>query len=270
MTKMLQASPDTEGKISMTKIKDAFDGKKALVAYLMAGDPNLAISAEYILTAQDAGADIIEIGIPFSDSIAEGEVIEAAAERALRAGTRLDGIFEMVASIKDKMRIPVLFMTYANPIFVYGYDRFFSKCTEIGICGVIILDMPFEEQGEAKTFAEKNGIEIVTLVSPTSKERTTEIARNAAGFIYLVSSLGATEVPAKTHDLSSLVSKIKGVTDVPVVIDFGISTREQVEYYLTIADGVIVGSAIVQIVGQHGAYAKQELYEYIAKMKGNL
>ena len=253
----------------MSKIKDAFHSKKAFIAYLMAGDPDLAISAEYILTAQDAGADLIEIGIPFSDPIAEGEIIQASSERALRAGTRLDGVFEMVASIKDKMRIPMLFMTYANPVFVYGYDHFFSRCVEIGICGVIIPDMPFEEQGEAKEFAGKYGVEIVTLVAPTSKERTAEIARNADGFIYLISSLGVTGVRTEMNDLSSIVSEIKGITNVPVAIGFGISTPEQVEYYSTIADGVIVGSAIVQIIGKHGKYTKTELYEYIAKMKDN-
>jgi len=260
--------PSTQyGKIS--KIRDGFDGKKAFIAYLMAGDPNLELSAEYILTAQDAGADIIEIGIPFSDPIAEGEVIQASAERALAAGTRLDGVFEMVASIKDKMRIPMLFMTYVNPVFVYGYDRFFSRCVEIGICGIIIPDMPFEEQGEAKEFARKYGIEVVTLVAPTSEKRTAEIARNAEGFIYLVSSLGVTGVRTEiTTDLASIVSDIKGITDIPIAIGFGISTRDQVEYYSSIADGVIVGSAIVRIIGQYGKDAKQELYEYITELKG--
>jgi len=254
----------------MNRIKDAFDCKKPFIVYLMAGDPDLATSAEYILTAQDAGVDIIEIGIPFSDPVAEGEVIEAAAGRSLRAGTRLDGVFEMVASIKDKMRIPMLFMTYANPVFVYGYDRFFSRCVEIGICGVIIPDMPFEEQGEAKEIAGKYGVEIVTLVATTSENRTERIAQNAEGFIYLVSSLGVTGMRTETSDLSSIVSEIKGITDVPVAIGFGISTPEQVAYYSAIADGVIVGSAIVQIVGQHGKDAKQELYEYIRKMKSGL
>jgi len=252
----------------MNRIKDAFHNKKAFIAYLMAGDPNLAASAEYILTAQEAGADMVEIGIPFSDPIAEGEVIQAAGIRALAAGTRLDGVFDMVASIKDKMRIPMVFMTYLNPVFVYGYDRFFTKCAEIGICGIIIPDLPFEEQDEAKTAVVKHGIEIVTLVAPTSEKRIAQIAGNAEGFIYMVSSMGVTGVRSEiTTDLSTIISEIKKYTDVPVAVGFGISTPEQARYFSKTADGIIVGSALVRIIGQHGENAKDALYEYIQEMK---
>ena len=248
----------------MIKIKDAFREKKAFIAYLMAGDPNLKMSAEYILTAQEAGADMVEIGIPFSDPIAEGEVIQAASVRALKAGTRLDGIFDMVASIKDKMRIPLVFMTYLNPVFVYGYDRFFSRCKQIGISGIIIPDLPFEEQSETKEIAEKYGVEVITLIAPTSKKRIAEIAQNAEGFIYLISSMGVTGVRSEiTTDLPSIVSVIRKHTDIPVAIGFGISTPEQAAYYSSIADGVIIGSAIVRIIGQHGDNAQQALREYL-------
>ena len=252
----------------MNRIKDAFRNKKAFIAYLMAGDPNLADSAEYILTAQEAGADMVEIGIPFSDPIAEGEVIQAASMRALDAGTRLDGVFGMVSSIKNKMRIPMVFMTYLNPVFVYGYDRFFAKCTEIGICGAIIPDMPFEEQGEAKAFAKKHNVEIVTLVAPTSEKRIARIARNAEGFIYLISSMGVTGVRSEiTEDVSAIVHEIRKHTDIPVAVGFGISTPEQVKYYSSIADGVIVGSAIVRIIGQHSEHTHRMLSEFIETMK---
>jgi len=255
----------------MNRISDAFCGKKAFIAYLMAGDPNLETSAEYILTAQEAGADIVEIGIPFSDPIAEGEVIQAASMRALAAGTRLDGIFDMVASIKDKMRIPMLFMTYLNPVFVYGYDRFFAKCVEIGICGVIIPDLPFEEQGEAKSVAAKYNIEVVTLVAPTSETRIAGIAGDVEGFIYLVSSMGVTGVRSEiTTDLSALVSEIRKHSDVPIAIGFGISKPEQAKSYSAIADGVIVGSAIVRIIGEYGEGARERLLEYIGEMKRSL
>ena len=254
----------------MNKIKDAFANnntqpkKSAFIAYFMAGDPNLAASAEYILTAQQAGADMVEIGIPFSDPIAEGEVIQAASTRALAAGTRLDGVFDMTASIKDKMRIPMVFMTYLNPVFVYGYDRFFAKCREIGISGIIIPDLPFEEQSEVKKIASQYSVEVITLVAPTSEKRIAEIARNAEGFIYLVSSMGVTGVRAEiTTDLSSIVSEIRKHTEIPVAVGFGISTPRQVKQYSAIADGVIVGSAIVRIIGQHGTEAKREVYEYI-------
>jgi len=252
----------------MNRISQAFENKKAFVVYLMAGDPNLQASAEQILNAQEAGADMIEIGIPFSDPVAEGEVIEAASERAIAAGTRLDGVFEMVASIKDQMRIPMVFMTYLNPVFVYGYDRFFAKCVEIGICGVIIPDLPFEEQDEAKSVAKKHDVEIITLVAPTSEKRIAQIAGSAEGFIYLVSSMGVTGVRSEiTTDLSAIVSEIRKHTNIPIAVGFGISTPEQVKEYSAIADGVIVGSAIVRIIGQHGESAKQEVYEFIRGMK---
>jgi len=252
----------------MIKISEAFRGKKAFIAYLMAGDPDLKTSAEYILTAQEAGADLIEIGIPFSDPIAEGEVIQAASERALRAGTRLDGIFKMVGSIKDKMRVPMVFMTYVNPVFVYGYDRFFSQCAEVGISGIIIPDMPFEEQAEAKGPARKYGIEVITLVAPTSEKRIAEIAKKAEGFVYVVSSMGVTGVRSEIKtDVPAIISKIREHTDVPVAVGFGISTPEQAEQFSKVADGVIVGSAIVRIVAEHGTDAKRALYDYIKSMK---
>ena len=258
----------------MNRIRQAFQGKKAFIAYLMAGDPDLKASAEYILTAQEAGADLIEIGIPFSDPIAEGEIIQASSARALSAGTRLEGIFDMVASLKDSMRIPLVFMTYLNPVFVYGCDRFFAQCAHIGISGIIIPDMPFEEQDEVQDAARAHGIEIVSLIAPTSKERTARIARNAEGFIYLVSSMGVTGVRGEiTTDLSSIVAEIRTVTNTPVAIGFGISTPEQAQELSAIADGIIVGSAIVRIVAQHDSKntnnetVKQALYDYISTMK---
>jgi tryptophan synthase alpha chain len=175
----------------------------------------------------------------------------------------------MVDSIKDRMRIPMVFMTYANPVFVYGYDRFFERCTKIGISGIIIPDMPFEEQNEAKVVARKYGVEVVTLVAPTSsKKRIADIAKAAEGFIYVVSSMGVTGVRSEiTTDLSSIVLEIKRYTRVPVAIGFGISTPDQAEHFSNIADGVIVGSAIVRIVADNGTHAKHALHKYIADMK---
>ena len=254
----------------MNKIKDAFNNKKAFVAYLMAGDPDLNTSAGYILAAQDAGADMVEIGVPFSDPIAEGEVIQAAGIRALGAGTKLDGVFDMVASIKDSMRIPMVFMTYLNPAFVYGYGRFFAKCAEIGVCGAVVPDLPFEEQGEAKAAAAKHGVEIVSFIAPTTDKRIAKIAGGAEGFIYLVSSMGVTGVRGDiATDLSAIVSEIKKYTDTPVAVGFGVSTPEQVRYCSGVADGVIVGSAIVRIIGQYGLNARGALYEYIKTMRQN-
>jgi|GEM_PF-94583 len=217
---------------------------------------------------QLARSQQIDVKNALSDPIAEGEVIQAASVRALTSGARLDGIFDMVASIKNKMRVPMVFMTYLNPVFVYGYDRFFARCADIDVCGIIIPDMPFEEQGEAKAAAREYGIELVTLVAPSSKKRTAEIAKNAEGFIYLVSSMGVTGVRSEiTTDISSIVADIRKVTDTPVAVGFGIATPEQAGRYAAIADGVIVGSAIVRIIGQYGKEAKPALYKYIKAMK---
>lgn len=255
----------------MNNISDAFRNKKAFITYLMAGDPSLEKSAEYILTAQEAGASLIEIGIPFSDPIAEGKVIQDASVRALSVGVRLDKIFEMVASIKDYMTVPMVFMTYINPVFVYGYNRFFECCSNIGICGIIIPDIPFEEQGEVKAAANKYGVEVVTLVAPTSNERITEITENAEGFIYLVSSMGVTGVRNNiTTNISSIVKEVRKSTNLPVAVGFGISTKEQVEHYSKDADGVIVGSAIVNIIAKYGNDAKIPLYNYIKEMSGSV
>lgn len=252
----------------MNKIADAFNGKKAFIAYIMAGDPNLASSAEYILTAQEAGADLIEIGIPFSDPIAEGRVIQQASVRALKAGTRLDGVFEMVASLKGRVTVPMVFMTYLNPVFAYGYDRFFQTCRDIGICGIIIPDLPFEQQEEVAAPASRHGIEVVTLVAPTSSERIGRIAKDAKGFIYLVSSMGVTGVRREIiSDIRSRVAELRSVTKLPIAVGFGISTPGQAGEYTQYTDGVIVGSAIVSIIAEHGTNAAEAVKRHISEMK---
>lgn len=252
----------------MNKIADAFEGKKAFLTYLMAGDPDLKTSGEYILAAQEAGADMVEIGIPFSDPIAEGPVIQAASIRALAAGSRLDGVFALVKEIQPQMHIPMVFMTYLNPVYVYGYHAFFAKCREIGICGVIIPDLPYEEQGEAKTVAQQYGVELVTLAAPTSADRIEKIAAEAEGFLYLVSSMGVTGVRSEiTTDISGMVAQVRSVSKIPVAVGFGIATPAQAAQSAADADGVIVGSAIVKLIGEHGINARQPLIEYIQSIK---
>lgn len=255
----------------MNKIADAFNGKKALIAYLMAGDPNLEKSAEYILTAQEAGADLIEIGIPFSDPIAEGKVIQEASVRALNAGVRLDGIFDMVASLKDKIRVPLVFMTYLNPVFVYGYERFFRTCKDLGVSGIIIPDLPCEEQDEVKLPVSKYGVAVITLVAPTSSGRIKGMVKDAEGFIYLVSSMGVTGMRSEiTSNIRHRVSELKKVTSLPLAVGFGISNPKQAAAYAQWADGVIVGSAIVNIIAEHGANAHNALGTYISEMKSSV
>lgn len=250
------------------KIKDAFKNGKAFMPFILAGDPNLDATGRFIVSMAKAGADLIEIGIPFSDPVAEGQVIQAASKKALDSGTTTDGIFDMVASIRDKVNIPLLLMTYINPIFVYGKDKFFAKCQEVGICGVIVPDMPFEEKDELLAPANNHGVEVVSLIAPTSEDRIGMIAKEAQGFIYCVSSLGTTGVRSEIKtDLDSIVATIRKYTDVPTAIGFGISTPEQAQKMAAIADGAIVGSAVIKIIDKYAGNAEQPIYEYVKKMK---
>jgi tryptophan synthase alpha chain len=252
----------------MNKISAAFSGQKAFVAYLMAGDPDLATTREYILTLARSGADVIELGLPFSDPIAEGEVIQEANLRAFAAGTKLEGIFEMVASLRGELAVPLLFMTYLNPIFHYGYDAFFKRAADCGVSGIIIPDLPFEEQAEVLPFTAKHGLDLITLIAPTSAERVARLAQNAQGYIYLVSSLGVTGARSEiTTDIAGLVAAVRAHTQLPVAVGFGVHSPAQAHDLTQSADGVIVGSAIVSIIAERGADAAADLADYTRSMK---
>ena len=252
----------------MIKVSDAFKDKKAFIGFLTAGDPNLDKTEEYVLKMAEAGADLVEIGIPFSDPIAEGEVIQNANVRALKAGTTVEKVFETVKSIRQKTDIPLVFLTYLNPVFHYGYDTFMKRCNECGINGIIIPDLPFEEKNELKDFAKKYDVDIISMIAPTSEQRIADIAGSATGFVYVVSSLGVTGVRREIKtDLESIVSIVKANTDVPAAIGFGISTPEQAKQFSKFADGVIVGSAIVKIIAQYGEDAGSHVYDYVKSMK---
>lgn len=252
----------------MSKIKNAFANGKAFIGFLTAGDPSLDKTEEFILSMINAGADLIEIGIPFSDPIAEGEVIQAANIRALSVGTTLNRIFEMVKAVRQKTQVPLVFLTYLNPVFTYGYDHFFRNCSENGIDGVIIPDIPFEEKGELLPFSDKYGVDIISLIAPSSNERITKLASNAKGFVYCVSSMGVTGVRSEIKtDLPSILSAIKEATDIPTAVGFGISTPQQASEICAYADGIIVGSAIVKIIEEYGVNASKPLFEYVKTMK---
>lgn len=251
----------------MSKIADAFKDKKAFIGFLTAGDPDLETTKSIIKKMADAGCSLVEIGIPFSDPIAEGPVIQNANIRALKNNVTTDDVFDMVKELKEDISIPMVFMTYLNVLFKYGYDRFLQNASDAGICGVIIPDMPYEEKEELQSVAKSYGIEVVSLIAPTSEDRIKTIAKDAEGFIYTVSSLGVTGVRSEIKtDLDSITKAIKEVTDVPVAIGFGINTPEQAHKYSQIADGVIVGSAIVKIIEQYGTDAPDKVYEYVKSM----
>ncbi|MBO4946056.1 MAG: tryptophan synthase subunit alpha [Lachnospiraceae bacterium] len=253
----------------MSKIKEAFEKKKVFVGFLTAGDPNLAKTEEFILKMQEAGAGLIEIGIPFSDPIAEGPVIQEANVRALsnEGGCTLDMVFDMVERIRPQVTVPLVFLTYLNPVFRSGYDRFSKKCAEVGIDGFIIPDMPYEESAELTEIAAGYGVDKITLIAPTSDERVQMLAKDARGYIYLVSSMGVTgERNEITTDLGDIVAKIRQVTDTPVAIGFGIHSPEQAEKLGQLADGVIVGSAIVKLIAKYGTEAGEPVAEYVRSM----
>ena len=252
----------------MNRVCSAFKNKKAFIGFLTAGDPDIACSKEFILEMEKAGADLVEIGIPFSDPIAEGKVIEAANTRALSCGTTTDTVFELVRSLRKSSQIPLVLLTYLNPVFRYGYGKFFERCNSSGVDGIIIPDLPHEEKDELKEHARKNDVKIISLIAPTSKERIKRIAESSSGFIYLVSSMGVTGVRDSIDtDLETIVKDIRAVTDTPVAIGFGVSTPEQAKSLGGLSDGVIVGSAIVKIIERHGKNAAPYLYEYVKSMK---
>ena len=252
----------------MNKIADAFKNGKAFIGFVTAGDPDLETSKKIMLKMAEAGCDLIEIGIPFSDPIAEGPVIQEANLRSLSGGTTTDEVFQLAKEVSAQANIPLVFMTYLNVLFKYGYDRFLEKAQQSGISGVIIPDMPYEEKGELQSVASKYSIEVVSLIAPTSEQRIKKIAADAEGFIYEVSSLGVTGVRSEIKtDLESITKAVKAATDIPVAIGFGISTPEQAKKYAAVADGVIVGSAIVKIVAKHGKDSPDEVYKYVKSMK---
>lgn len=252
----------------MNAITQAFQAHKAFIAYLTCGDPDLETTEKLILAMDEAGADIIELGFPFSDPTAEGPVIMAASERALKAGATTDTIFAMVSRIRPRVRAPLAVMTYANVVFSYGTERFLAAAQAAGIRALILPDVPFEEKAEFVPACGAHGIAFVSLVAPTSKERIRTIASEAEGYVYLVSSLGVTGARAEiTADIGDIVSRIREAANVPVAVGFGISTPEQGKAMAKQADGVIVGSAIVKLIAEHGKNAVEPVREFVKAMK---
>lgn len=255
----------------MSRVREVFKNNKALIPFVTAGDPNLAITEQLIPAMAQAGADLIEIGIPFSDPVAEGIVIQEADMRALAAGTTTDKIFAMTARIRAKIDTPLAFMTYINPIFVYGTERFLAKCSECGIDALIVPDMPFEEKHKLLPYCKRYKVDLISLIAPTSGERIATIAKEAEGFIYCVSSMGVTGVRNEiTTDLDNMISMVKKVNDIPCAVGFGISTPYQARLMAASSDGVIVGSAIMKIIAEHGTDCIKPVCDYISSMKDAL
>jgi tryptophan synthase alpha chain len=255
----------------MSNIKKAFESGKAFIAFITCGDPDLETTSAAVRAAVENGADLIELGIPFSDPTAEGPVIQGANLRALNGGITTDKIFAFVKELRHDVKIPMVFMTYANVVFSYGAEKFISTCKNIEIDGLILPDLPFEEKEEFQPLCKKYGVDLVSLIAPTSENRIAMIAKEAEGFLYIVSSLGVTGTRSEIKtDLASIVKVVRQNTDIPCAIGFGISTPEQAKKMAGISDGAIVGSAIVKLLEKHGKDAPRYIGEYVKSMKDAL
>lgn len=267
--KTAQQSHVTEGRIFMNKrITEAFEKGKAFIPFITCGDPSLEVTEQLVYAMEEAGADLIELGIPFSDPTAEGPVIQGANVRALSGGVTTDKVFDMVLNIRKNSSIPMVFMTYANVVFSYGTERFIKKAAEIGMDGLILPDVPFEEKEEFDTVCKKYGLDLISLIAPTSHERIAQIAKEAEGFVYCVSSLGVTGTRTNiTTDIGAMVKLVKAAKDIPCAVGFGISTPEQAKKMAAQSDGAIVGSAIVKLCAQYGKDCVLYVKEYVKSMK---
>jgi tryptophan synthase alpha chain len=255
----------------MNKIDKKFqnlNGEKALITFITGGHFGYNTTEKLVLTMEKAGADIIEIGVPFSDPIAEGPVIQRSSMEAISQGATLAGIFDTVKKLREKTDIPILLMLYINSVFGYGKEKFFEKCNEAQIDGVIVPDLPFEEYDEIADTADKHGVYSVRLVTPTSKERIKKIASGAKGFLYCVSSVGVTGMRNSFNtDFEKFFTEIKKHSTAPNCIGFGISNPEQAKKMSGYADGVIVGSAIVKLVSEFGENSIDRVYEFTRAIK---
>lgn len=250
------------------RISDAFKNGKAFIPFVTCGDPDLETTGKIVRAMAENGADLIELGIPFSDPTAEGPVIQGANIRALSGGVTTDLIFDLVRDLRKDVAVPMVFMTYANVVYSYGAERFIATCRNIGVQGLILPDIPYEEKEEFLDLCHEYGVELVSLVAPTSANRIAMIAKEAEGFLYIVSSLGVTGTRTEiSTDLDAIVKVVRESTDIPCAIGFGISTPEQCSKMGAIADGAIVGSAIVKLVAQYGKDAAGPVGEYVRSMK---
>lgn len=252
----------------MSNIKSAFANRKAFIAFVTCGDPDLETTAKVVRAAVQNGADLIELGIPFSDPTAEGPVIQEANLRALSCGVTTDKIFDLVREMRRDVMVPMVFMTYANVVFSYGTDRFIKTCKEIGIDGLILPDVPFEEKSEFQFTCKKYGVDLISLIAPTSEKRIEMISKEAEGFLYIVSSLGVTGTRSEIKtDISSIVSLVRKNTDIPCAVGFGINTPEQAAIMAEFSDGVIVGSAIIKLIEKYGTESEKPVGDYVKEMK---
>lgn len=251
----------------MSRIEEAFQKHKAFIAFITVGDPDLETTERVVHAAVENGADLIELGIPFSDPTAEGPVIMEADEVALKAGTTTDKVFELTKKLRETITVPMVYMTYANVVFSYGCEKFAQKAADAGIDGLILPDVPYEEKEEFTEVFDRYGLDLISMIAPTSEDRIAMIAKEAKGFIYMVSSLGVTGTRSEiTTDISAMTDLVKKNSEVPCAVGFGISTPEQAAKMAELSDGAIVGSAIIKIIAKYGKEAAGPVGEYVKEM----
>lgn len=252
----------------MTRIHKAFENGKAFISFVTGGDPDLDTTKKLIIEMEKSGADLIEVGIPFSDPVAEGPVIQEANERALANGCTTDKLFDAIKEVRETVEVPIVFLTYLNPVYTYGKERFMKRCVECGVDGIIITDLPYEEKDELYPECKEYGVDLISLIAPTSHEKISMIAKEAMGFVYCVSSMGVTGVRSNiTTDLKEMTDLVRKSTDIPCAVGFGIATPEQAENVALYSDGAIVGSAIVKLVAKYGKDSVSHVGQYVKEMK---
>ncbi len=260
--------------LTTNRIDIAFDnlrrgGRKALITYITAGDPDMDITAELIVEMEKGGADIIELGIPYSDPLADGPVIQRSSARALNNGIKIGDIMNMVRSLRRVTQIPLIYLVYYNSVFKYGIERFMKEACYVGIDGIIIPDLPLEERGEVFDMTRRCGIHLIPLVAPTSHERISKIVENAGGFVYCVSTTGVTGERERIQtDIKAYMEEVSRYTDMPKAIGFGISNPDMVLQLKDYCDAVIIGSAIISILER--ADSRSEALEKVGRFVENI
>lgn len=264
----MQLLQDIEEKKFMNRIKSAFANGKAFIPFVTCGDPDLATTKKIVLEMVKNGANLVELGIPFSDPTAEGPVIQGANLRALSGGVTTDDVFELVRELRKETDVPLVFMTYANVVYSYGTDKFLDKAKEVGMDGLILPDVPFEEKEDFAPACKAHDMALISLIAPTSNDRIKMIASEADGFLYCVSSLGVTGTRSEINtDLAKMIELVREAnSDIPCAIGFGISNPEQAAKMAKIADGVIVGSAIVKKIAEHGKDSAPVVGDFVKEM----
>ncbi|MCH3917393.1 MAG: tryptophan synthase subunit alpha [Spirochaetia bacterium] len=253
----------------MSRVSNAFGKGKAFIPFITVGDPDIETTEKLVYALEEAGSDLIELGIPFSDPTAEGPVIMAASRRALEGGVTTDAVFALVERIRKKSSIPLAFMTYANVIFSYGIERFATKAGEAGVDALILPDVPFEERKEFSSAFQAHDIDLISMIAPTSADRVKKIAKEATGFIYCVSSLGVTGTRnTLSSDIGALIKQVRNVRpDIPCAIGFGIGNAGQASKMAALSDGIIVGSAIVKLIADQGKDCVPAVLDFAKELK---